>query len=277
MKLVDSLKEKLGDVFTDELKEAVTKEINEMINVRVKAKEAELLAQAKEEASKEYVGQIKEYDKAMEEVLREYVGTFVKEQAKSLRTFKETVVNNLSDFFEVKIDEVIPKELKEAQAKVAIYEPIIENIRKSFSENYLRVDSEQFKLLQDARKRIEELREEKSKLMAEAIELKKGISRKDKKEFTEKVCSELTETQAKRFRTITENLTLEQLRKNWEELVDLVTEEPKVTKKVSVKPSPRKGEATLKEGSEVPDSSEPVVSEMDVYAKEYKSRFQERK
>lgn len=261
MKILDELKEKLGEeVFTEELAQEFKAAINEMVETRLVARENELRAEALEEASREYEQELEEYDEALQEEITRFVQ---EEQAKleeERAEFKEQLVDEVSDFLESELEEHIPEETREAVAKVALYEPIVEGIRDLFAENYLRLDEEQYGVLEEARREIIKLREEKSELIRERVQLRKQLREQKREEIIERVCAELTTAQAKRFRRMVEGFDVDELEERWETIVDMVLENERTSRRRPTRRRPRKdrGASARHELSDNADTKEGV-------------------
>lgn len=269
---IKKLEEAIGeDVLTEEVKEQIREEIRDIVETRVKARVNEARVEAKEEASEEYEEEIEEYNKALREEVQRFVEETEKEKETELKEHKEWLEDKINDFLEYKLEESIPEELQEAQAKIAVYEPIVEGIKDLFAENYLKADSEQYQVLQQARDEISKLRDQKSEKVAENIELKKQLKEKRRQDIINEACRDLTSKQEKRFKRFAQPFDTEELEEKWQDLVDEVVEED-VNKGDSRKNLNERNE-DLSGGTEIVDggADEDSGSEIDVYAEQYKA------
>ena len=161
MKISETLK-KIG-LNEDDQKKLETA-IKDLITEKVELKRSEIQKDFDDKfenaVNEEVEKQVTEHKEKLEEAAETWKKDFAEDTTNKLDLFLEQeIVNNISD---------------KALEKIAInetLEPVVENIRKVFSENSITLDSEGDVLLKKYKKENEELKEKTSTLIKEKMEL----------------------------------------------------------------------------------------------------------
>jgi len=238
------------------VKEAIDNEVN----ARIMAREGEIIAEALEEASAEYEHDIEEIMQVVEEQVSTHVTKLRTDEELAIAEFKEYIVDKLTDFLSAEIDRIVPESYIEHEAELAIYKPIVDGLKSLMAENYISIQAEEFKLLEQSRDAITQLRQEKSQALSEMVQLRKKIAEADKTALVAKICSELTAPQAKRFRQMTSRFTVEDLTEKWETIVDMVLDSDIRRMKKPGNGTP--GKSDLKEGRQIDEDDQQGLSGM---------------
>ena len=281
-KLLEKLREQLGaDVFNADLAEYVKGIVESEVETRMTARESEIMLEAEETAAAKYESEMKAYNEVLHEELQKWVGSHkrvLEEQNKEQQTH---IVESLSDYLDAQLSDTIPAELLEAQAELSVYKPVVLGLRKLMAENFINADTEQAKVLEDARLAIMKLRENKSQLISNIVSLKKKLEESEKSKIVNTVCEELTESQADRFRKLSTPFSAKELldEQKWQTLVDMVVEEKRERSKPATRRTTdtrrvvREGVDDLSEGTEIADDPSRVHNRdpvMELYRKELK-------
>jgi hypothetical protein len=228
-----------------DLKEQIEAEARMKYETQLTEKTAELDAKLQEaeayviEKAESFKSEIIEKSRAEVDAIREDAETKVstaeakaetdiaqikEETEKELSTFKDTIVTNVDEYLDLELKNAIPSDLTEAMAKLSIYEPIVEAIRGSFAQNYIRIDEESFGLLKDAKSEILGLQGELKEATKEAITHKSALVNFRRSEAISNVCEGLTEDQYERAEKLLEGYDPEVVAEKFEQIRDIIIE-----------------------------------------------------
>jgi hypothetical protein len=292
----DILKGLFGDQvteLTEEQTNVISSKLDKLIESRVDAKvkfQTEVVeAEAKEkydvllsEATTKYKDNVKQLEEALVEKAATFkeslhkahneVKTKLSENKDSeIKEFKESIVEKLDKYLKLELDKKIPDTYVEAVAKMQIFEPIVEGMKKTFEDNYLKIDEENFGLLKDAREEIIKARESEASLVKENMEINDELQKYKRSMKISTVCEGLTDTQRERASTLLESYDVDEIEERFTTIRDIIIEsdEKEDEEEVEVKVEEGQGDeeevvAKADKGSETeedkPESEEDVMN-----------------
>jgi hypothetical protein len=300
---VDILKGLFGDQVT-ELNESQTAEVSakldrlmeSRIEAKVKFQTEVIEEEAKEkydslltEATSKFEKDIKSMEKLIEEKAINYkqslttkfkkiVENVEKKKAKELADYKKVMVEKLDKYLDLEMQKSVPDIYVEAYAKVEVLEPIVEAVKRSLNENYIKFDENNIGILKDAKKEIVKLREEVAKTTTKNMDLNSELSEVKRSSIISKVCEGLTVTQREKATRILESYDASEVEERFNAVRDLIIEsadadaddkkkkpvvDAKKSKTIPTDKTPKvvATEKKLKEEDDVVDGEEEVVNE----------------
>ena len=195
-----------------------------------------------------------------------------------------TPVGVLLGYLDVELQNLVPQDLTEAAAKVAIYEPIVESIMGTFEQNYIKCDTKSFNLLKESRKVIADTRAELTEKTEQLMSLNKKYGEVARQMKISKVCEGLTPKQYERAVKLLEGTDTSKIDSQFAVIRDLVISEevstPKVQQKEIVRESAQVAK-TVSESSNVEETEKTVITESAISPETqrilgYKSEFSSR-
>jgi regulator of replication initiation timing len=248
-KNVDLLKGLFGDQVT-ELTEEHTKEIStkldklvetrveskvkfqtEVIEAETKEKYDSLLEEATQKfetgvktIEEETTKLAKTYKEKLEVQVKEMSTKLTEAKEKELSTFKEEIVEKLDKYLALELGKKIPETYVESVAQVSVLQPIVEGFKKTFEDNFVKLDSENLGLIRDAKEEIVSVREDHAKIVNENMTLNSELKSLKRSLKISEVCEGLTDTQSERAVKLLESYDTEELEERYESIKDLIIE-----------------------------------------------------
>jgi hypothetical protein len=258
-----SAKEKLLTEEVETLKKKIQDEA--AANEKVLVEQAEKYKKSLEETVLEETVKFKESYTAKKDAevteLKEKLQGLVLEEAKAFKAkqdavlveevkkFRTELTEKVSDYIEAKVSELVPSEIMESAAKLAVLEPLVGGIMESFSKNFVKLDTTSYKLIKEAKDEIASLQaqvQEKAKL---EIKLKKEKQDVERALRVSKLTEGLTQVQKVNAEKLLEGVEYENLDTRFKQIRDIVinesatpapkAEEKKVEKLVESKVAPK--------------------------------------
>jgi len=248
-----------GDQVSELSEEQVTQicgRIEDIVESRVKAKidlQTEIAeAEAKEkydtllgESTEDYTSTISGMEEALLEKASAYQETivekaesfvveFVENKEKEIEEFQEGLVDKLDKYLELELEKNIPQEFHEAAAKVAVMEPIVQDVMESFKKNYIKCDTESFGLLKEAHSEITDLRTQLSEATKEQMDLNHKFKTAERSMKISKVCEGLTTAQMEKAQKLLEGVDVNQIEDKYEMIRDYVLEDVQTSSDLGV-------------------------------------------
>jgi hypothetical protein len=273
-----------GDQVSELSEEQVTQicgRIEDIVESRVKAKidlQTEIAeAEAKEkydsllkESTEDYTSTISDMEEALLEKASSYQETivekaesfvveFVEQKEKEIEEFQEGLVDKLDKYLELELEKNIPQEFHEAAAKVAVMEPIVQDVMESFKKNYIKCDTESFGLLKEAHSEITDLRAQLSEATKEQMEINHKFKEAERSMKISKVCEGLSTAQMEKAQKLLEGVDVDQIDAKYEMIRDIVLEDVQATSDKEVVSESATSEST--EGRAGDSAVSKVVSE----------------
>jgi len=213
IKLTDEFKTQLEETFN-----AIVQEEKDKHEIELKEKDGEkaTIQEKLDEANSTIEAKNEEIKKIKEVTLKT-----VKEEVEA---HKSELVDKLDSFLESELESLVPEEVVEATAKVAIYEPIVEGIRSTFSSKGVEVNSDAHEVLKEAKKEIETLREDVNKATSEKIALESKAEELLAKYVLKEKCEGLTVEQIAKVENIFKGDSVETIEEKFDTVRDLVIE-----------------------------------------------------
>jgi hypothetical protein len=213
MKIMEKLKgvltpEDLAELETG-IKAVVNEDVQNKVALLVEEKTKEL-----EAASAKYVTE------AVEEKRKEIIAEYDKKMEK----LEETLIENVDQFLASEIQTEISDA---AITKVAVNEclvPIVDGIRKVFSENFVEMDSSADKKLKELTEKVEELSTQTSQLIAEKMDLSSKLDKRDVTDLIAQKSAGLKTEQAARVKAMFENETIDNVKSKIDGFVNILVE-----------------------------------------------------
>lgn len=254
-----SAKEKLLTEEVESLKKKIQDEAS--ANEKVLVEQAEKFKKTLEDTVVEETVKFKDSFTQQKEKevsdLKEQLQTLVLEEAKTFKSkqdavlveevkkFRSELTEKVSDYIEAKLSEVIPSEIMESAAKLAVLEPLVGGIMESFSKNFVKLDTSSYKLIKEAKDEIASLQtqlQEKSKLEVKIKKEKQDVERALK---VSTLTEGLTQVQKVTAVKLLEGVEVEQLESKFKQIRDIVINES--AEKKAVTPVVEKKEEKLVE------------------------------
>ncbi len=233
-----------------ELKTQILKEAEE--NEKVLVEQAELYkaelektvleaATALKTASEAEITKVKELAESDKESFKVEAKKVLLEEAKAFKTKQETelveevknfkagLIDKVSDYLEAKFKETIPAEIMESAARLQVLEPLVESIMKSFSGNFIKLDTTGYKLIKEAKDEVVRLETEVQKHMKDNVVLKKEKREVERHSKIRALTEGLTQSQREKAVKLLEDVEVENLESHYTKIRDIVTEITKTT------------------------------------------------
>lgn len=208
--------EKEGKV---ELSEGFKGKLEDAIKVATSDKDIEI--DGLKEIMKEAKAEI-EAGRAELQTLKE--GTL--EDAKTaIEDYKESLTEKISSYLESELQNLIPENLVEAQAKVEAYEPIVEQVKSVFKGYGVEVDSEAHSVLKEAKEEILSIQKSYDSIVAEKLKLEEKTAELLAKYVLKEKCDGLTESQTSKINVIFKGSSVEEIEEKFESVADLIISE----------------------------------------------------
>lgn len=223
-KLSDDFKSKVEDIFNVALAD--------------KAVEINTLTQQLNEKDEEIAGLTEQVEK-MKQFIEEEVDKTVEE-------YKEGLVEKIDSFLEAELSELVPDSLIEAQAKIEIYEPLVEGFKQVISKHGVQIDSEGHELLKDAKTEIENLAEEVNEKTAEYNELEEAAEKLLARVLIMEKSDGMTDDQKEKIAVLFDGKSSDEINEKFDEIATLI-----ITEQASVEDTKGNGSSLVTEKVEM--------------------------
>jgi len=202
--------------------------------------EAKVLKQKVEEEKEKFKA---EANKILLEEAQEYKANQNAALVEEVKKFKVGLIDKVSEYLEAKLSEAIPAEIMESAARIQVLEPLVEGIMKSFSGNFIKLDTTGYKLIKEAKEEIARLETEVQKSMKDIVVLKKEKREVERHSKIKSLTEGLTSAQREKAVKLLEDVEIEKLETHYESIRDIVTEvstkpEQKVVQKIEESAKP---------------------------------------
>lgn len=243
---------------TDKIKEMLTENdlqlfesaVEQMITERISAKEEELKVKY-EEIAENYVTE--EVDKRV----TEEKAKLVEDYDTKLENLEKKVVSKLDSFFEHVISEQISDETIEKLAVNEVLSPVVEGIKKVYSENFIELNSDSSKKISEADKKIKKLENQLSESVAKLMESEERLEKTATYLLISEKTEGMTASEKQRLVKMLKNEKFDIVKEKIDTYVEIIKESatPKVsvTPKVNRKRKPVSKKKTLDESIDVND------------------------
>lgn len=193
--LVKMLKEKLGDIFTEEM----ATDLQAQLDVAIQEKVNEQLVTKQEELEEQ--------------------------NAEEMTEFKDSLTESIDSYIEYAAEEYLKENKVEMEAKVKVEaaEKIIESTKSVFKEVGLEIPEEEVNHIQEIEAKLEEANDDLNEKIAEILEGKKQSFEFEKAISFMKKTSELTESKVDEMHNLMEGLEYKDIN-DFEKKVDIVLE-----------------------------------------------------
>jgi hypothetical protein len=209
-----------------ELSDAFKSKLQDTITVAIAEKDAEI------EKGKGLLKEATDKVAAVEAELAKTKETIVEDVTKEVAAYKEALVEKMDSFFEAELKTLIPENLVESEAKLAIYEPIVEGFKATISGFGIKIDSEGHALLKDAKTSIVKLTEDYNAKVVEFKALEEASGKLLAKSVLTEKCVGLTTEQAAKINVIFAGKNVDEINEKFDSIRDLVITEKKEEKPV---------------------------------------------
>lgn len=209
---------------TDEVKKTITESFNAAVKEKTVDSEKNIATlTAKLEESKTVLKEAAKEIKALRT-------TKLEEVKKEVENHKTMLTEKLNKYLEYKLEQLVPKHLLEAQAKLEVYEPLVESIKNSFETKGLQIDTKGFGILKEAKAEILKTRTRLDEEIAKRMELEEASEKLLGKYFLNEQCQGLTPDQSKKIKKIFEGSTYDEIKDRFKSVRELVLVEETDTK-----------------------------------------------
>jgi len=264
--------EQVSELSEDQIK-AIGDKVDALVEARADAKVKFQIEIAEAEAKEKYDGLLKESTdkfakdlttleeeaitkaKAFKEKLETAHGAtstkLTEDKASEIDTFKTELVEKVNKYLKYELEKKIPDTFVEAVAKVQVLEPIVEGFKQVMSENYIKIDEENFGLLKDAHGEIVKIREELAESVKENMEINSELQDYRRSMKISQVCEGLTEAQRERASKLLESYGVEEIEERYGVIRDIIIEGNEKEEEEEVEEAKEEGdEEEVKEGEE---------------------------
>lgn len=219
---------------TDKIREILTPKDLKVFEAAIEAMVSERVALAEEELKNKYDQIAEEYvQKKVAENLETEKAKLVEEYDVKLQNLEKKIVTKLDSF----LDHVITEQISdEALEKIAINEvafPVIEGIKKVFVENYIELDSDGSKAIQESEKAKKTLEEQLSEQIAKNMELEERLEKTACFLLISEKTDGLSRTQKARVVKMFKDKAFDEVKDKIDTFIEMVKETPKKTEEVS--------------------------------------------
>lgn len=169
------------------------------------------------------------YRTYLEEIALEEAMSYRTEQdaalANEVSTFKDQLVEQISNFMEAELTKNIPEEIMEAATKLSAYEPLVENIIDVFGKNYIKLDGTSYEVMKEARKENEELTESLNEKSKDVVRLRSEVKKLQKEMKVTKLTEGMTADQKAKTVKLLESCSVEDVDTEFNKVKDIIIEE----------------------------------------------------
>lgn len=223
--------EKIKEMLTPEDLKVLEASIEKMIATRVSLKEEEIKAKY-DELAEEYVS------KKVNEELEAAKASLIEEYDGKLKNIEQKVVTKLGSFLDHVIVEQISEDSIEKLAINEIAMPVVEQIKKVFTNNYVDIDTDGTGLLKQEQQKSAKLEKELSEAHAKIMESEERLEKSATFLLISEKTKGLTPSQMKRVAKMFKNKKFEDVKDGIDTFVEMVKE--------SNSPKPKsEGKATI--------------------------------
>jgi len=126
----------------------------------------------------------------------------------AVETIKEDLTTKVDDYLNYIVEQWLEQNeiAIESGLRSELTEEFIAGLRNLFAEHYIDVPSEKVDLVDELAGKVEELEVKLSEEIERAVELKKALVESRKVELARDVCSDLTETQVEKIKSLAESI-----------------------------------------------------------------------
>lgn len=211
MKITEKLKEVLNEedlsFFKEEIKKTVNEEAQKIADLVVEERINKI-----EEIAEEFVGKRVEEEK--DKLMEEY--------DEKINELEEKVVDTLDKFLNSEISEKISDDLIEREATFDVLSPVVEGIKKVFSENHVELDVEGEELAKKYADRVEKLEKDLSEAIAEKMEANENLEKIAIKKLLDEKTEGLSEEQVVYIKEVFDGKPFEKVYEEIDGMVDFV-------------------------------------------------------
>lgn len=208
--------EKEGKV---ELSEGFKGKLEDAIKVATVDKETEI------EGLKDILKEAKEEIESGRSELQTLKESTLEDVKKEIEAHKEALVEKVSGYLESELQNLVPENLVEAQAKVEAYEPIVEKVKGVFKGYGVEIDSEAHSVLKEAKEEILGLQKSYDTIVADKLKLEEKTAALLAKYVLKEKCDGLTEAQTAKINVIFKGSDVEEIEEKFESVADLIISE----------------------------------------------------
>lgn len=235
---VESLSEENTKIISDKLDKLIETRVDAKVKFQTEVAEADakekydaLLTEAKSEfegkvtsLEQDAVTLAESYKQKLQGQVKSLSEELTEAKEKEVSEFKKDLVEKLDKYLQLELGKKIPDTYVESMAQVSVLEPIVEGIKNTFKDNYMKLDSENFGLLRDAKEEIVAAREEQSRLVQESMDLNAELKSLKRSVKISEVCEGLTDAQSERAKTLLESYDLDEIDERFGMIQNIIIE-----------------------------------------------------
>lgn len=210
------LSEMLADVVSPEKLNTIEETTNALIEEKVNEK-AEQETERLELLSEQY---IKEEVEKQVSVIKE---SLQKDYEEKVSQFESDIIDHADQFLDEEVVNKIPEDVIKEAAEVRVYKPLVEGIKKVFSENGLELNTDGSVIVKEAEEKVKDYEKQLDESKAKNLELIKESNELKAKSLIAEKSAELTPNQKEKFSKLVEGKDLADLQKQIDTLVEIVT------------------------------------------------------
>jgi len=216
MDIMKKLKDVLSESEVVKFEKATKKLVTEQVALRVEEETKKITLKGEEFCKIKIEEGVK---KASEKLIEEY--------DKKLEDLEEVVVERLDKFLDLEISTQISDDVLKKIAINETLQPLVSKIQDVFEKDFVALDSDGQKVIEETKRELQELRDEHSKKIAENIELAELSEKAACDLLVLKKTSHLTETDRERVKNFCEGKSFDDLSNKIDSFVSLVEDDNK--------------------------------------------------
>lgn len=248
---------------TDKIREILTPKDLEIFESAIETMVKEKVALAEEELKTKYDDLAEKYvAKTVSEKLESEKAKLVEEYDTKLESLEKKIVTKLDSFLDHVISEQISDETLEKIALNEVSLPVIDGIKKVFSENHIELQSEGTKMIEEAQKAKTDLEKQLSESIAKNMELEERLEKTATYLLISEKTEGLTDTQKKRVVKMFKDKSFDEVKDKIDTFVEMVKETvEKKEEKVEESTEHKTVDAVITEEDHIEEPKKKVVTE----------------
>lgn len=249
---------------TDKIKEILTPKDLKIFEDAIESMVQEKVQLAEEELKNKYDKIAEDYvSKKVVEELDGEKAKLVEDYDAKLNALEKKVVTKLDSFLDHVITEQISDENLEKIALNEVALPVIEGIKKVFTENYVELESEGSKLIESATAEKETLEAQLSESIAKNMELEERLEKTASYLLISEKTDGLAETQKKRVVEMFKGKAFDEIKEKIDTFVEMVKETSKTKRVVKETKEHKTVDTVITEDDHIKEEKKTVLTEDD--------------
>jgi len=255
-KIQEILNEEDQKIFESAVEKSINDKVTKEVAIKVEESKKKLDSLAEEYVSKEVASRL-ETEKAK----------LVEEYDSKLESLEKKIVSKVDSFIEHVIMEQISDASIEKLAINEVFKPVVEGIQKVYSENFIVLESDSSKKINESDKKVKELQTQLSESMAKLMESEERLEKTATFLLISEKCDGLTKTQKERVVSFFKSKAFDEVNENIETVLEMVkndSEKKTIEEKATPKTDKKVIDSILTEGDAIKKDKKNVAKVQDV-------------